>query len=190
MIGNRHAHNAYETCAENARRRANKLRSVARNLSNDPIRAEGAELDRVRRRRAALIGNLYTLATRQEYAADHDWDEDPGHNMDAVDAVLDEASMDFQSKRMAHGIDTVVAATGLFDEALASMDKAHENEPSAAPSGMISSVTDKLDPGMAREKRERLERIDPERLRVGYRSMSVGLRAAQTDEAQADPTKP
>lgn len=194
MIG-RHAHNAYTTCAEIARARAKKLRSVGRWLSNQAIREEGAELVRVRTRRATLFDNLQSLARAQEVAADNDWDEDPGRLMMAVDAILDEALIEFQAGRINQAIDLVVGATSTIDEALEAMGLPDSDEPetAGAAGGMMSAsmtvFTKRSQEPMPDKVRERMSRVDPERLKVGYRSMGLSLRKAAV-EAGSDPTKP
>lgn len=184
----RHFHTAYESCTENARCRAKKLRNVARHISNARIEP-GPDAERVKRRRAGTIGKLYEIARAQDQAADGDLDEDPGHLAQAVDEILDRALIEFQGQRIESGVDLVVGAAATIDAVLESMGLVDSDEigepdvPSPGRSAMIPAM-DRLP-----LTRERRETVPEDRLKFGYRSMEVGLRAA---EAGADglPSRP
>lgn len=171
----------HHSAAELARRkelahaRVKRLRSVARHLSNAPIREEGSELDRVRRRRAGMVAKLQDLAVRAETG---DWDEDPARLAQGLDAVLDSALAAFQRNQVQQGIDLVVAATSTVDSLLALLGGTDADDATGTNSAATSGAT----------RSAARETAGWEHPREGYRSMGVAL--LQRAEGDNLPSRP
>lgn len=140
---------------QKVRERSRKLRRVARQVSNAKIDAVGQELDRVRRRRASLVGKLNELAAHQDRAADNpDWDEDPAHVASALDATLDAALESFQAGQVQQGIDQVVASLVIVDEILDMLNAPDADEPDEGAGSASSEPPDGVEPATSMEYAE------------------------------------
>jgi len=86
------------------------------------------------------------MSFRQLAQGDVEWDEDSGHVVQSLDAVLDEALEAFQSGETQQGIDLVVAANVTVDEVLSIMGLQDSDEPGGEASASASaSVEDDED---------------------------------------------
>lgn len=171
----------HHSSAELARRkelahaRVKRLRSVSRHLSNSPIREEGSELDRVRRRRAGMVAKLQDLAVRAEESGD--WDQDAARLAAALDAVLDSALAAFQRADTQQGIDLVVAATSTVDALLELLGGTDADDQGQSNAQLLTGATRSSQPA-----------VPWQHPTSGYRSM--GVRLLQRAEGDALPTRP
>lgn len=99
--------------------RSARLRSLAASLRN----AAGTRWAPEQRR------DLARKLVRLSRAGDGDWDEDPNHLAQAVDAVLDEALEAFASNMPDQGVALVVAACATVDGLLEAMGLSDADEP-------------------------------------------------------------